>query len=44
MRKTNSAGTAKQMHHSRSWWSYLFSHQETESENNHHDGHTHRTE
>lgn len=44
MRKTKSAGTAKQMHHSRSWWSYLFSHQETESENNHHDGHTHRTE
>lgn len=44
MRKTHSAGTAKQMHHSRSWWSYLFSHQETESENNHHDSHTHRTE
>uniref|UniRef100_H3D8J8 BCL2 associated agonist of cell death b n=1 Tax=Tetraodon nigroviridis TaxID=99883 RepID=H3D8J8_TETNG len=37
MRKTSSAGSARQMHHSRSWWSYLFSHQETESENNHHD-------
>lgn len=44
MRKTKSAGTAKQMHHSKSWWSYLFSHQETEGENNHHDNHTNRTE
>ncbi|TDG99884.1 hypothetical protein EPR50_G00198690 [Perca flavescens] len=44
MRRVRSAGTTKQMHHSKSWWSYLFSHQETEGENNHHDTHTHRTE
>ncbi|XP_076581191.1 BCL2 associated agonist of cell death b [Chaetodon auriga] len=44
MRKTRSAGTAQQMPHSRSWWSYLFSHQETEGENNLHENHTHRTE
>ncbi|XP_040886671.1 BCL2 associated agonist of cell death b [Toxotes jaculatrix] len=44
MRRVKSAGTAKQMHHSKSWWSYLFSHQETEGENNHHESHTHRTE
>lgn len=44
MKKVRSAGSAKQMHHSRSWWSYLFSHQETEGENNHHENHTHRTE
>ncbi|XP_026208847.1 BCL2 associated agonist of cell death b [Anabas testudineus] len=44
MRKVRSAGTARQMHHSKSWWSYLFSHQETEGENNHHESHTHRTE
>ncbi|KAM7377462.1 hypothetical protein PAMA_013986 [Pampus argenteus] len=44
MRKVKSAGTARQMHHSKSWWSYLFSHQETEGENNHHENHTHRTE
>lgn len=44
MRKVRSAGTAKQMHHSKSWWSYLFSHQEMEGENNHHENHTHRTE
>ncbi|XP_049423906.1 BCL2 associated agonist of cell death b [Epinephelus fuscoguttatus] len=44
MRKVKSAGTAKQMHHSKSWWSYLFSHQEMEGESNHHDNHTHRTE
>ncbi|XP_056882364.1 BCL2 associated agonist of cell death b isoform X1 [Takifugu flavidus] len=44
MRKTNSTGSTKPMHHSWSWWSYLFSHQETEGENGHHDGHTHRTE
>lgn len=25
------------IHHSKTWWSYLFSHQETEGENNHHD-------
>ncbi|XP_028329681.1 BCL2 associated agonist of cell death b isoform X2 [Gouania willdenowi] len=40
MRKVRSAGSTKQMHHSKSWWSYLFSHQEMEGENNHHDGHT----
>ncbi|XP_072309719.1 BCL2 associated agonist of cell death b [Eucyclogobius newberryi] len=28
--------------HSKTWWSYLFSHQETEAENNHHE--SHRTE
>nr|XP_046237128.1 BCL2 associated agonist of cell death b [Scatophagus argus] len=44
MKKAKNAGTAKQMHHSRSWWSYLFSHQETEGENNLHENHTHRTE
>ncbi|XP_008315832.1 BCL2 associated agonist of cell death b [Cynoglossus semilaevis] len=44
MRKVKSAGTARQMHHSKSWWSYLFSHQELEGENNHHENHTHRTE
>ncbi|XP_034425451.1 BCL2 associated agonist of cell death b [Hippoglossus hippoglossus] len=44
MRKVNSAGTASQMHHSRSWWSYLFSHQEIEGENNHLENQTHRTE
>lgn len=44
MRRVKSAGTANQMHHSRSWWSYLFSHQEMEGENNHHENHTHRTE
>lgn len=44
MRKVKSAGTGKQMHHSKSWWSYLFSHQETEGESNHHENHTHRTE
>lgn len=44
MRKTASAGSAKQMHHSRSWWSYLFSHQELEGENGHHETPTHRTE
>ncbi|XP_010741573.1 BCL2 associated agonist of cell death b isoform X1 [Larimichthys crocea] len=42
--KAKSPGPTKPMHHSRSWWSYLFSHQETEGENNHHDNHTHRTE
>lgn len=44
MKKVRSSGTAKQMHHSKSWWSYLFSHQETEGESNHHENHTHRTE
>lgn len=44
MKKVRSPGTAKQMHHSKSWWSYLFSHQETDGENNHHENHTHRTE
>ncbi|XP_072231949.1 BCL2 associated agonist of cell death b isoform X1 [Leuresthes tenuis] len=44
MRKVRSAGAAKQMHHSKSWWNYLFSHQEAEGENNHHDNHSHRTE
>ncbi|KAM3590851.1 uncharacterized protein V6R79_017765 [Siganus canaliculatus] len=44
MKKGRNPGTAKPMHHSRSWWSYLFSHQETEGENNHHENHTHRTE
>lgn len=44
MKRVKSAGTARQMHHSKSWWSYLFSHQETEGENNHHENHTHRTE
>lgn len=39
-----SAGPAKQMHHSKSWWSYLFSHQEMEGESNHHENHGHRTE
>ncbi|KAM9426277.1 BCL2 associated agonist of cell death b [Pholidichthys leucotaenia] len=32
----------KKMPHSQTWWSYLFSHQESEGENNHHD--SHRTE
>ncbi|TNN85220.1 Bcl2-associated agonist of cell death [Liparis tanakae] len=44
MRRVKSAGTTKQMQNSRSWWSYLFSHQETEGENNHHDNPTPRTE
>ncbi|KAL6118716.1 BCL2 associated agonist of cell death b isoform X1 [Pungitius pungitius] len=44
MRRVKSAGTTKQMQHSKSWWSYLFSHQEMEGENNHHESHTHRTE
>lgn len=44
MRKVKSAGTARQMHHSQSWWSYLFSHQEMEGENNHHENHTQRNE
>ncbi|KAM9717712.1 BCL2 associated agonist of cell death b isoform 2-T2 [Menidia menidia] len=44
MRKVKSAGAARQMHHSKSWWNYLFSHQETEGENNHHESHSSRTE
>ncbi|KAK2900099.1 BCL2 associated agonist of cell death b [Channa argus] len=44
MRKVKSAGTARQMHHSKSWWSYLFSHQETEGENIHHESRTNRNE
>lgn len=44
MKRVRSAGTARQMHHSKSWWSYLFSHQEMEGENNHHESHTHRNE
>ncbi|XP_054457566.1 BCL2 associated agonist of cell death b [Anoplopoma fimbria] len=44
MKRVRSAGTANQMHHSRSWWSYLFSHQEMEGENNLHENHTQRTE
>nr|XP_020465840.1 bcl2-associated agonist of cell death [Monopterus albus]XP_020465841.1 bcl2-associated agonist of cell death [Monopterus albus]XP_020465842.1 bcl2-associated agonist of cell death [Monopterus albus]XP_020465844.1 bcl2-associated agonist of cell death [Monopterus albus]XP_020465845.1 bcl2-associated agonist of cell death [Monopterus albus]XP_020465846.1 bcl2-associated agonist of cell death [Monopterus albus] len=37
MKRVRSAGAASQMHHSKSWWSYLFSHQETEGENTHHE-------
>uniref|UniRef100_UPI003AAA4EEB BCL2 associated agonist of cell death b n=1 Tax=Centroberyx gerrardi TaxID=166262 RepID=UPI003AAA4EEB len=44
MKRVRSAGTAKQMQHSKSWWNYLFSHQETEGENSHHENHSHRTE
>ncbi|XP_008434133.1 BCL2 associated agonist of cell death b [Poecilia reticulata] len=44
MRKVSSAGSNGPIHHSRSWWSYLFSHQETEGENNHHENHASRTE
>ncbi|XP_037832489.1 BCL2 associated agonist of cell death b isoform X2 [Kryptolebias marmoratus] len=44
MRKVKSAGTTKQIHHSRSWWNYLFSHQETDGESSHHEKPTHRTE
>lgn len=34
----------KKLHHSKTWWSYLFSHQETEGENNHLENHNQRTE
>uniref|UniRef100_A0A1A8F6Z6 BCL2-associated agonist of cell death n=1 Tax=Nothobranchius korthausae TaxID=1143690 RepID=A0A1A8F6Z6_9TELE len=44
MRKVRSAGSTKPMHHSRSWWNYLFSHQESDGENGHHDNPTQRTE
>ncbi|XP_034020527.1 bcl2-associated agonist of cell death-like [Thalassophryne amazonica] len=44
MRKVTSAGSTKQMHHSKSWWSALFSYQESDNESNCHDNHTHRNE
>ncbi|XP_036002497.1 BCL2 associated agonist of cell death b [Fundulus heteroclitus] len=44
LRKVSSAGTNRPIHHSRSWWNYLFSHQETEGENSHHENHAPRTE
>ncbi|CAL8326546.1 unnamed protein product [Lota lota] len=46
MRKVRSAGCAGQMWLSRSWWSNLFSHPETELENSslHPDNHSNRTE
>ncbi|KAM9836756.1 BCL2 associated agonist of cell death b [Aulostomus maculatus] len=44
MKRLKNAGTTRQMPHSKTWWSYLFSHQEMEGENNHHENHTHRTE
>ncbi|KAF7657335.1 hypothetical protein LDENG_00027600 [Lucifuga dentata] len=44
MKKVRNSATGKQMQHSKTWWSYLFSHQETESENNQHENHTHCTE
>ncbi|XP_029931759.1 BCL2 associated agonist of cell death b [Myripristis murdjan] len=44
MKRVRSAGTAKQMQHSKSWWNYLFSHQETEGETSHHENHSNRTE
>ncbi|XP_077400268.1 uncharacterized protein LOC144034942 [Vanacampus margaritifer] len=40
----NASSSTRSIHHSKTWWSYLFSHQETEGENNHHDNHTYRTE
>ncbi|XP_051919522.1 BCL2 associated agonist of cell death b isoform X1 [Hippocampus zosterae] len=41
----SAGGTSRTIHHSKTWWSYLFSHQETEGENNnHHDNHANRTE
>ncbi|XP_061921398.1 BCL2 associated agonist of cell death b [Entelurus aequoreus] len=42
--KKLNAGTSRVMHHSKTWWSALFSHQEIEGENNHHENPTHRTE
>lgn len=42
MKKLRSAEMARPIHHSKTWWSYLFSHPEMEGENNHHD--SHRTE
>ncbi|MEQ2175317.1 hypothetical protein GOODEAATRI_016795 [Goodea atripinnis] len=44
LRKVSSAGSNRPIPHSRSWWNYLFSHQETEGENSHHETHSHRTE
>ncbi|CAN9509499.1 unnamed protein product [Ophioblennius macclurei] len=45
MKKLRNVGQNRQIHHSKTWWSYLFSHQETEGENNHHENHSHdRTE
>ncbi|XP_047242167.1 BCL2 associated agonist of cell death b [Girardinichthys multiradiatus] len=44
LRKVSSAGSNRPIPHSRSWWNYLFSHQETEGENGHHEPHSHRTE
>ncbi|KAM4565069.1 BCL2 associated agonist of cell death b [Fundulus diaphanus] len=44
LRKVSSAGTNGPIHHSRSWWNYLFSHQETEGETSHHENHAPRTE
>uniref|UniRef100_A0A3Q0QNR1 BCL2 associated agonist of cell death b n=1 Tax=Amphilophus citrinellus TaxID=61819 RepID=A0A3Q0QNR1_AMPCI len=44
MKKAKNAGTTRKMHHSKTWWSYLFSHQESDGENSHHENHTQRTE
>ncbi|XP_013874483.1 BCL2 associated agonist of cell death b [Austrofundulus limnaeus] len=44
MRKVRSTGSAKPIPHSRSWWNYLFSHQETDGENGHHEKPNQRTE
>ncbi|XP_030578510.1 BCL2 associated agonist of cell death b [Archocentrus centrarchus] len=44
MKKVKNAGTTRKMHHSKTWWSYLFSHQESDGENSHHENHTQRTE
>ncbi|XP_026171726.1 BCL2 associated agonist of cell death b [Mastacembelus armatus] len=42
--RVRNAGKAQKMHHSKTWWSYLFSYQETDGENNLHENHTPRTE
>ncbi|XP_057712268.1 bcl2-associated agonist of cell death-like [Corythoichthys intestinalis] len=39
-----SKSPSRPIHHSYTWWSYLFSHQETDGENNHMDNQTSRTE
>ncbi|XP_015229340.1 BCL2 associated agonist of cell death b [Cyprinodon tularosa] len=44
LRKVSSTGTNRPIRHSKSWWSYLFSHQEMEGENSHHENHTQCTE
>ncbi|XP_053715945.1 BCL2 associated agonist of cell death b [Synchiropus splendidus] len=44
MKRVKSGASSRPIHHSKTWWSYLFSHQETEGENNLHDNHTHRNE